>query len=364
MGLFKKIKKAFKKVTRGIKKAVKGVVKGVKKVVKKISSSKILKALAIAAAVVVTGGAAVAAFTGGTAASGTFAGWMMNASQAVTGGTLFGTSTAVAKAAGTAAKFIASPFKAVGTALGSAAATVTDFTGLTTEASRTGINVSQQAAIAGQPVTTPMPSLSEDQILQKLNPAEVAKAQQDAFFMPSTSVESQLASSTQAAFESGSAIGTSTGVVSPTLTTTAGSFNVPTALPSASYATGTPAQQLAQTVPASLGIDPSVATQAAQATQSWAQRNPNTAKFLTNVGTGVATSVATGYAMQQIAGDPEETGSMAGLRTEGASSFDPLRVYAAERGIADSDISKYFTFGNTAEAGNMPLFQQQTIGVA
>ncbi len=121
---------------------------------------------------------------------------------------------------------------------------------------------------------------------------------------------------------------------------------------------------LAQTLPASLGIDPSVATQAAQATHSWAQRNPNTAKFLTNVGTGVATSVATGYAMQQIAGDPEETGSMAGLRTEGASSFDPLRVYAAERGIADSDISKYFTFGNTAEAGNMPLFQQQTIGVA
>ena len=364
MGLFKSIKKAFKKVTRGIKKAVKGVVKGVKKVVKKISSSKILKALAIAAAVVVTGGAAVAAFTGGTAASGTFAGWMMNASQAVTGGTLFGTSTAVARAAGTAAKFIATPFKAVGTALGSAAATVTDFTGLTTEASRTGINVSQQAAIAGQPVTTPMPSLSEDQILQGLNPAEVAKAQQDAFFMPSTSVESQLASSTQAAFESGSAIGTSTGVVSPTLTTTAGSFNVPTALPSVSYATGTPAQQLAQTVPASLGIDPSVAKQATQATQSWAARNPKTASFLGTVGTGVATSVATGYAMQQIAGDPEETGSMAGLRTEGASSFDPLRVYAAERGIADADISKYFTFGNTAEAGNMPLFQQQTIGVA
>ena len=71
-----------------------------------------------------------------------------------------------------------------------------------------------------------------------------------------------------------------------------------------------------------------------------------------------------GAALQAIQGDPEETGSMGGLRTEGASSFDPLRVYAAERGIADADISKYFTFGNTAEAGNMPLFQQQTIGVA
>ena len=49
MGLFSKIKKAFKKVTGAVKKVVKKVVKGVKKVVKKISSSKILKALAIAA---------------------------------------------------------------------------------------------------------------------------------------------------------------------------------------------------------------------------------------------------------------------------------------------------------------------------
>ena len=71
-----------------------------------------------------------------------------------------------------------------------------------------------------------------------------------------------------------------------------------------------------------------------------------------------------GAALQAIQGDPEETGSMAGLRTEGESNLDPLRLYAAERNIADADISKYFTFGNTAEAGNVPLFQQQTIGVA
>ena len=361
---FKKIKKAIKKVASGIKKVVKKTVKGIKKVVKKISSSKILKALAIAAAVVVTGGAAVAAFTGGAGvaagtAGSTFANWMMTTSQAVTGGALFGTGAtgvtgALQTAGNVAAQTIASPFKAVGTALGSAAATVTDFTGLTTEASRTGINVSQQAAIAGQATTTPELTTSIDQITQGLNPSEVAKSQIDMYQMPSTSVESQLAINTPAAFEGGSSIGT----------TASGTVNIPTALPSVSYATGTPTQQLAQTVPSALGIDPSVATQATQATQSWAARNPRTAEFLTNVGTGVATSVATGYAMQQLAGDPEETGSMAGLRTEGASSFDPLRVYAAERGIADSDISKYFTFGNTAEAGNMPLFQQQTIGVA
>ena len=55
---------------------------------------------------------------------------------------------------------------------------------------------------------------------------------------------------------------------------------------------------------------------------------------------------------------------MSGLRTEGATDFDPLRVYAAERGIADSDISKYFTFANTPEGGNMPLFQQETLQVS
>jgi hypothetical protein len=67
MGLFKKLKKAFKKVTSGIKKAIKGVVKGVKSVVKKIGSSKLFKALVIAGAIIVTGGAAIGAFTGGTA---------------------------------------------------------------------------------------------------------------------------------------------------------------------------------------------------------------------------------------------------------------------------------------------------------
>ena len=364
MGLFKKIKKAFKKVTRGIKKAVKGVVKGVKKVVKKISSSKILKALAIAAAVVVTGGAAVAAFTGGTAASGTFAGWMMNASQAVTGGSLFGTSTALARGAGTVAKFVASPFKAVGTALGSAAATVTDFTGITSEASRTGINVSQQAAIAGQPVTSTMPSLSEEQILQKLNPAEVAKAQQDAFFMPSTSVESQLASSTQAAFESGSAIGTSTGVVSPTLTTTAGSLNVPTALPSASYATGTPAQQLAQTVPSALGVPPVETTASVAEKLSLTEKYPKTTAFLSGAAGSAASTVFGAYVNSLMT--PTDTRGREGgtLGEEGASRRDPIGIYSNALDINPNDFTKHFTFGNTVETGNMPLFQQQTLEVA
>lgn len=64
MGFFKSIKKAFKKITKGVSKVIKKGVKAVKKVVKKISKSKILRTLAIAAAVVVTGGAALGAFPG------------------------------------------------------------------------------------------------------------------------------------------------------------------------------------------------------------------------------------------------------------------------------------------------------------
>jgi hypothetical protein len=345
----KKIKKAIKKVANGIKKGIKKVVKGVKKVVKKIGSSKILKALAIAAAVVVTGGAALGAM-GATAASGGFTGWMVGASQAVTGGTLFGTSTALARFGSTAAQLAASPFQALGTGIGTVGA-------------KLGINLgapaSQQAALAVQPTLTTTAPLTEAQILAGQTPASIAKGS----LLPSANTASaQLAASTQQAFQAGSAIGTSTGVVSPTLTTAAGSFTLPTSLATtgATSMGGTAAQQLASTVPAGLGIEPSVVE---KATQSWAARNPKTAAFLSTVGTGVATSVATGYAMQQLAGDPELQGSMAGLRTEGATDFDPLRIYAAERGIADTDISKYFTFSNTPEGGNMPLFSQETIGV-
>jgi len=144
MGLFKKIKKAFKKVVKGVKKAVKGVVKGVKKVVKKIGSSKILKALATAAAVVVTGGAAIGAF-GGKLAATKFGSWMVGASQKVLGGTLFGTVKAgqpvlnVLKQTGNfASKMIAKPFGATGKAIGSVAGGATDLLGITDKASRMG----------------------------------------------------------------------------------------------------------------------------------------------------------------------------------------------------------------------------------
>jgi len=143
MGLFSGIKKAFKKVIKGVKKVVKKVVGGVKKVVKKIGSSKILKALAIAAAVVVTGGAAIGAF-GGSLATTPFGSWMVGASQKVLGGTLFGTSAAnpvlrlLQQTGNFASKMIAKPFGAAGKAVGSVAGGVTDLVGITDKASRMG----------------------------------------------------------------------------------------------------------------------------------------------------------------------------------------------------------------------------------
>jgi hypothetical protein len=151
MGLFSGIKKVFKKVIKGVKKVVKKVVGGVKKVVKKIGSSKILKALAIAAAVVVTGGAAIGAFTGGAGVAAgkfgaTFANWMMTTSSNVLAGTGISgikATTKLGKFAQGAAKVVAKPFGAVGTTAGNFAAGVTDFTGLTTESSRTGLSTQE-----------------------------------------------------------------------------------------------------------------------------------------------------------------------------------------------------------------------------
>ena len=122
MGLFKSIKKAFKKVTGAIKKVVKKTVGAVKKVAKKISKSKILKALIIAGAVIVTGGAALTAFGGtGALATSQLGTFMMNTSAKVLGGTLFSGTGTLAKVGNFATKTIAKPFGAVGSTLGSTA---------------------------------------------------------------------------------------------------------------------------------------------------------------------------------------------------------------------------------------------------
>lgn len=314
MGLFKKLKKAFKKVVKGVKKGIKKVVKGVKKVVKKIGSSKILKALAIAAAVVVTGGAALTAFGGtGALASSQLGSWMMTTSSNILGGSAFGSAAAksglskfLTQTGNFLAKTAAKPFGAIGGAIGSTA--------------RLGANLAQGKDLlsagpagAGTSVTAPTPFSAEAFSGQNVVADSV-------YFDP--------VNQTYADKITGQALS---------------------------------AEEISR-LPASFTGSIDITTGAAR--ETFAQTHPRTSQFLTTVGTNVASSVATGYAMQQLAGDPELQGSMSGLRTEGATDFDPLRIYAAERGIADADISKYFTFSNTPEGGNMPLFSQETIGVA
>mgnify|MGYP005990836789 FL=1 len=313
MGLFKKIKRGFKKIVKGVKKGIKKVVKGVKKVVKKIGSSKILKALAIAAAVVVTGGAALGAM-GATAASGGFTGWMVGASSAISSVPVLGT--------------VMAPFKALGTGIG-------------TVGSKLGVNLGQTTTA---PSTFQASGMSQQQIQQVVgtNPAQLAQqTTAGGINLPSTL---------------------------PTAQTTAGGINLPASLPSTPGVTGTVSQQLSQTVPQGLGVSSAAPTAStastAQAAQSFASRYPKTSEFLSTVGTNVASAVGTGYIMHELTGDPDEVGSMAGLKTEGASNYDALRVYAAENGIAEQDISKYFTFSNAPEGGNMPLYRQETLEIA
>jgi hypothetical protein len=309
MGLFKSLKKAFKKVVGGIKKAVKGVVKGVKKVVKKISSSKILKALAIAAAVVVTGGAALTAFGGtGALSSSAFGQWMMSTSQSILGGAAFGTGATstvgkfVQGAANFTAKTVAAPFGAVGGAIGSTARVGANLLNPNATAFQAG------PAGAGTAVTAPTPF--------------------------------------SGAALSGQNVVADTVYFDPVNNT---------------YADKTTGKAL--TADELKRLPDSYKMTVDKATGKVAQGKGTVGRIAENVATGTATAVLSGAAMAAIQGDPDPSGNPQGLRTEGATQFDPLRVYAAERGIADTDISKYFTFGNTASAGNMPLFQQQTIGV-
>ena len=98
-----------RKVVRKVKKAVKKVARGVKKVFKKIKKSKILKAIAIIGAAIVTGGAFVGAY-GGTMASSTVGSWLASTSAKILATPVVGT--------------LATPFKWLGATAGKAAAGV------------------------------------------------------------------------------------------------------------------------------------------------------------------------------------------------------------------------------------------------
>lgn len=109
------LRKKFKQV----KNAVKKVGKAVKKVVKKVTKSKLFKTIATIGAVLATGGAAIGAFGGSFASTGL-------GKAIINSGKFFG------KFNPTGFK----PFASAGKFIGSTLGKVTDFTGLTSEATR------------------------------------------------------------------------------------------------------------------------------------------------------------------------------------------------------------------------------------
>lgn len=338
MGLFSKIKKAFKKVVKKVAGGIKKVVKGVGKVVKKISKSKLFKAILMAGAIIVTGGAAIGAF-GGSLASSAFGTWMTSTAATIGSIPVVGT--------------LMAPFKYAGSFLGSTAGKLTDLTGFTTEAGRLGTSSS---------------GLTSSQILAGETPASVATQTSQ------LTAEQQLAQASQAAFESGTAIVTPTGVVTPTLTTTTGSFNIPTTLPAGTSVgtskgvinaqlQGTAAQQLATSVPTaweSLGttLPPKpVRTTGTLTGSKWGD-------FALNTATGIGSSVATGYALNKLTqGDP--TGQMAGLAYEGETRLDPLQIYSGGQALSVDGIYQNMMYGtgDPFYQASAELFKQQTIGV-
>jgi len=317
MGLFKKLKKAFKKITSKVKKVVKKVVKGVKKVVKKIGSSKILKAIAIAGAAIVTGGAALGAFGSGAGLSATkFGTWMMGTSQKALAGNLFGGSGVLSKIGNFAVQTASKPFGAVGGALGSTA--------------RVGANIltGQSAFAAGPAAGAPVP-FSGAALSGQMNTENIYYDEQSNMFMDNSS---------------GSPIPLTRDEVArlPESFTKLDDFGIP---------------QGANT----LNKAGEVVTATVEGTQSTGLR-----EFGRTVGTSVATNVATGAIMAKIT-ETDPTGTSVGAGgQERAGAFDPLRIYASENNINVSDIYNQALYGN-ADPSSMygsQLYSQETIEVA
>ena len=341
MGLFSGIAKAFKKIVKGVGKVIKKVVKGVKKVVKKIGSSKILKALAIAAAIVVTGGAAIGAF-GGSLATSSVGSWMVGASQAVTGGALFGTTATgflggLQTAGNLAAKVIFKPFASIGKAAGSIAGGITDVTGLTTKAGRMGYVETAPGVFAA-------------------DPSQVMKAGKFGGVQGQTLAEYKAASTGTFINPAGVKTSLQSGQV----------FDVASGLPKnmdAAQLTEAGFDPTKVTINAQGQVVDSVTNKAVTTSGSEYLTGNKWGDYALNTGVSVAAGVATGYAQSALYG--QDGGVMTPLAIEGKEYHDALQVYTAQNNINYADIYKQLTFG-TADpvySMNSDLYSQQTYQV-
>ena len=343
MGLFKKLKKAFKKITSKVKKVVKKVVKGVKKVVKKIGSSKILKAIAIAGAAIVTGGAALGAFGSGAGLSATkFGTWMMGTSQKALAGNLFGGSGVLSKIGNFAVQTASKPFGAVGGALGSTA--------------RVGANIltGQSAFAAGPAAGAPVP-FSGAALSGQMDTSRISYSgtTADGVNQYKDNVTGKLLTESEISRLPDSFIKQTEDLLNA-MDKNLGNFD------GSSYKEVKPGEfefyNPEGEVIDTLNLN----------TNSTKFFDTKAGDFVSSVGRQVVGGVATGAIMAKIT-ETDPTGTSVGAGgQERAGAFDPLRIYASENNINVSDIYNQALYGN-ADPSSMfgsQLYSQETIEVA
>lgn len=298
-----------RKIAKKVKKGVKKVVKGVKKVFKKITKSKLLKTIALVGAAVVTGGAAIGAF-GGSLASSTIGSALVSASNAILATPVIGT--------------LATPFKYVGTAIGTGAGKVTDFIGLTSEAGRLGVDANVGFNVG---------STSYDPISGELVGPQSGQINMDAMNFGGGTGTTYNPLTGQLETSSGVGLGAGTAPVS--------------------YSAG------------AQGLTTEAQRQTIQGSVRVAQSNNLLGRIGTGIQRGLQFARDVGSTYQQFQ-DPETYGSRspAGKETTFGIDMQPLQIARAE--AADlGDIYSNMQFG-TGDMGYLAsdLFRQETLGVA
>ena len=306
MGFFSRLIKGIGKVIKSVVKGIKNVVKGVAKVVKKVARSKIFKAVMIAAALIVTGGAAIGAF-GGTLATSSFGTWMISASSYITSIPVLGT--------------VFKPFAALGSGVGKAAGATTDWLGITDKAARMGykldasgtwvVDKSKTFQTAGKSIVTGPSGLEGMEL------AEVTGSYPGADIAWGSDIARNQ-------------------IVDPL---TGNMINIPSGQIWDSATSGVVNMTEAQL------IDRYPTLQAGQASVNAAGQVIDTASgnvldlstqakgggwrsFASTVGTSVASNVATGYIMNEM--QDEQGGMMFAGDVEGKRYFDPLTIYGMD----------------------------------
>ena len=297
MGLLSKIFSGIKKIVKGVAKGIKKVVKGVAKVVKKVAKSKIFKAIMIAAAIYVTGGAAAGAF--GASGTGFFGSWAAS-SAAITGGT--------SALAGFGKVFM--PAKWLGTGLGKTARGISDLAGWTTKGAElgasgiTGVGETIGGTTPGSvPLTATQQGITKETILSEM---------------------------------------------------AAGNLPADAALTDLGISRGELWKEHAANIAAKQGIGPTATATGAGKT---AQRFINWSQ----VGTNVLSSAGGSYVQGLIQGDEDYPGSVVGGDEEFGLGKDDLMVFNQEADARIiKDIYGTLAWGNT-DPGYMPLYTQATV---